>query len=332
MEPQKSFLTEVGELIDRRRANHRAHQVEQPITQPGRVRRLIRWLMPNGGTLLLIALLIATQGVWARNLQSPAAPGPSATTVNYQGRLADSGGTPINGSRAMTFAIYDAATNGNLIWGPETHAAIPVSNGLFSVGLGSQTSGGILTTAWNGDRYLEIQVGGETLSPRELIRSVPIAGMALTVPDSSITTAKLNFPIARLLGQKTCDDCGRPTEINVSIPGGSWIPVKGANNQDIIEVTVTTSGRPVVAQMTSRSLSDPAMVRWCAIAVYQGGTLGRIVHLDGNGVASPDYGCSGSYLFPDLPAGTYTFRALNWFGPEANATWLFQRQIAVFEY
>ena len=182
MEPQKSFLIEMSEVIDQHHAERREHQAEQPITQPGRVRRLIRWLTPNGGTLLLIALLIATQGVWARNLQSPAAPGPSATTVNYQGRLADSGGTPITGTRGMAFAIYDAATGGTLIWGPEAHMAIPVSNGLFSVGLGSQTSGGIPTTTWNGDRYLEISVGGETLSPRELIRSVPIAGMALTVP------------------------------------------------------------------------------------------------------------------------------------------------------
>jgi hypothetical protein len=189
MQPHKSFITKLGELIDQ-------HRAEQPSStaapsRPGRVQRFIRWLMPNGGTLLLIALLIATQGVWARNLQSPAAPGPSATTVNYQGRLADSGGTPINGSRGMEFAIYDAATGGNRMWGPETHAAIPVSNGLFSVGLGSQTSGGIPATAWNGDRYLEIQVGGETLSPRELIRSVPIAGMALTVPDGTIGTGQI---------------------------------------------------------------------------------------------------------------------------------------------
>ncbi|MBN1874897.1 MAG: hypothetical protein JXA33_11760, partial [Anaerolineae bacterium] len=86
----------------------------------------------------------------------------------------------------MSFALYDAATGGALIWGPENHTAVPVSDGLFSVGLGSQTAGGIPTSAWNGDRYLEITVGGETLNPRELIRSVPIAGMALTVPDGAI--------------------------------------------------------------------------------------------------------------------------------------------------
>ncbi len=127
----------------------------------------------------------------ARQLAAPAAPGPSATTVNYQGRLADPAGNPKNGTFGMTFALYDAPTGGNLVWGPESHAAVPVSNGLFSVGLGSQTAGGIPTSAWNGDRYLEITVGGETLAPRELIRSVPIAGMALTVPDGAIGTAQI---------------------------------------------------------------------------------------------------------------------------------------------
>ncbi|NHZ72811.1 MAG: hypothetical protein GWP17_06985 [Aquificales bacterium] len=91
----------------------------------------------------------------------------------------------------MSFALWDAASGGSIVWGPESHSAVPVAAGLFNVGLGSQTSGGIPTTTWNGDRYLEITVSGETLSPRELIRSVPIAGMALTVPDGSITLSQL---------------------------------------------------------------------------------------------------------------------------------------------
>ena len=74
---------------------------------------------------------------------------------------------------------------------PEVHV-VDVTDGLFSVGLGSQTSGGIPTNVWDGDRYLEITVGGETLSPRELIRSVPIAGMALTVPDGAIGSKQMS--------------------------------------------------------------------------------------------------------------------------------------------
>lgn len=156
-------------------------------------RWLARQMVPNVGTLLLVGLLILTANVWARPLLNPGyVAGPSATTVNYQGRLADSGGTPLNGTYGMTIALWDAPTEGNLLF-VENHAAVPVSNGLFSVGLGSQTSGGIPTSTWNGDRYLEIAVGGETLSPRELIRSVPIAGMALTVPDGAITQEKAPF-------------------------------------------------------------------------------------------------------------------------------------------
>jgi hypothetical protein len=134
--------------------------------QRGRLRRFLLWLTPNGGTLLLMAVLALTQRVWARPQLSPASvPSPGATTVNYQGRLADNGGNPLDGTHGMSFALWDASTGGNLVWGPESHAAVPVREGLFSVGLDSQTSGGIPTSVWNGDRYLEITVGGETLSP-----------------------------------------------------------------------------------------------------------------------------------------------------------------------
>lgn len=61
--------------------------------------RVLRWLTPKGGTLLLIAALILTQNVWARTEQSTAnAPGPCAMTVNYQGHLANIGGAPLDGS------------------------------------------------------------------------------------------------------------------------------------------------------------------------------------------------------------------------------------------
>jgi hypothetical protein len=188
MNEPKGLLTELGEAIDRYRAGQRAAQRERGVgaSRPSRLSSVLRWLLPNGGTLLLIAILLLTQNAWARPAASPTAPGPSATTVNYQGRLADSGGAPLDGSYGMNFSLWDAPSSGSLVWGPESHAAVPVSEGLFSVGLGSQTSGGIPTSVWNGDRYLEITVGGETLSPRELIRSVPIAGMALTVPDGAI--------------------------------------------------------------------------------------------------------------------------------------------------
>ncbi|MCP4542589.1 MAG: hypothetical protein GY832_36165, partial [Chloroflexi bacterium] len=143
MNASKSLLTRLGETFDEYRADRRCH-AQDPPPERGRPRRFLRWLMPNGGILLLVAVLIATAQVWAKPLTSPnGALGPSATTVNYQGRLADSGGTPLDGTYGMSFALWDAATGGSIVWGPEAHPAVPVSEGLFSVGLGSQTGGGI---------------------------------------------------------------------------------------------------------------------------------------------------------------------------------------------
>jgi len=192
MDEQKGFLTMLAETIDRYRAQKRAQRQGNALDHTPSLRRFLHWMVPNGGTILLVLVLILTQQVWARPLQQEVnVPGPSATTVNYQGRLADAAGNPLDGTYGMSFSLWDDPSAGTVRWGPENHPAVPVSDGLFSVGLGSQTSGGIPTTTWDGDRYLEITVGGETMSPRELIRSVPIAGMALTVPDGAITREKI---------------------------------------------------------------------------------------------------------------------------------------------
>jgi hypothetical protein len=169
---------------------------EHSKTLQGRVKlgALVRQLVPNIGTLVLVGLMLLGANAWAKpGAISPNAPGPSASTVNYQGRLADNTGAPLTGTYSMTFALHDAPSAGALVWGPEIHVAVPVSDGLFNVGLGSQTEGGIPTSVWQGDRYLEVEVGGETLSPRELIRSVPVAGLALTVPDGAIQQTQAPF-------------------------------------------------------------------------------------------------------------------------------------------
>ena len=40
--------------------------------------------------------------------------------INYQGQLTQAGGKPLpTADYALTFSIYDAATSGNAIWGPQ---------------------------------------------------------------------------------------------------------------------------------------------------------------------------------------------------------------------
>lgn len=67
--------------------------------------------------------------------------------VNYQGRLANPDGSPLpTADYTLTFNIYDAATNGALVCGPQVFDGfaaqghgprIPVVQGYFNVMLGS---------------------------------------------------------------------------------------------------------------------------------------------------------------------------------------------------
>ena len=66
---------------------------------------------------------------------------------------------------------------------------VNIQNGLFNILLGQLTAipGACLT----GDTYLELQVNGQTLTPRELLTSVAFAVEAKTVPDGAVTAVKI---------------------------------------------------------------------------------------------------------------------------------------------
>jgi hypothetical protein len=147
--------------------------------------RLIKYLLPNLGALIILPLFILAQQVGAAPWRAPAAVPSSTTTVNYQGRLFDNSGDPVNGNVTLVFSLYDQASGGNRKWGPETHTGVPVSDGLFSVLLGSRTVDGIPQSALGGDLWLEVSVNGETLSPREQLGAVPYAIWSLNGADNS---------------------------------------------------------------------------------------------------------------------------------------------------
>ena len=91
--------------------------------------------------------------------------------INYQGRLTDTNGTPLNGAYQLTFRIYDAETAGNLLW-EEAHSGVVIYKGVFSILLGSVTS---LDLSFDKAYFLEIKVGNEVLSPRQRIASAAYA-------------------------------------------------------------------------------------------------------------------------------------------------------------
>lgn len=153
------------------------------------IQRLVKYILPNPGTLLLLLLFLWVQNTGAAPWLAPVAAPSSATTINYQGRLFNSGGSPLDASVNLEFALYSQASGGSPMWGPETHSGVTVSDGLFSVLLGNQVA--IPLSVIGGDLWLETKVNGEVLSPREQLGATMYAMQALTVPDGSITTTKI---------------------------------------------------------------------------------------------------------------------------------------------
>ena len=58
------------------------------------------------------------------------------TKLAQQGRVLDSAGEPLEGTHAMSFSLFDAATDGSSLWTEERSAAF--DSGYYSITLGEQ--------------------------------------------------------------------------------------------------------------------------------------------------------------------------------------------------
>jgi len=84
--------------------------------------------------------------------------------IQYQGRLTDDGGNPLDTTVDLTFAVYNDSLGSVKLWG-ESHSAVAVVDGLFDVMLGQTTTIG--KTVFDGSRrWLGISIdGGGVLQP-----------------------------------------------------------------------------------------------------------------------------------------------------------------------
>ena len=105
--------------------------------------------------------------------------------LNYQGKLTDSLGKPVDGAKQMVFEFYDAATAGNLLAGFSEIQKVTVTKGIFNVLIGSVTAGGVPASVFgNASVYLSAKVEGQPLSPRQRLASVAYAFRAAQADDA----------------------------------------------------------------------------------------------------------------------------------------------------
>ncbi len=139
--------------------------------------------------------------------------------INFQGRLAKPDGSRlVTADHELRLALYDAPTNGNLIWGPQVFDGaigaghgprVPVVQGYFNVMIGPVDAGGrSILDAFNGSqRFVQVSVSNRPpIQPRQQILAAPFALQAAngSPPGSIIAFGGTNVPAGWML----CD--GRP--------------------------------------------------------------------------------------------------------------------------
>ncbi len=91
--------------------------------------------------------------------------------INYQGRLMDSVGNPVNTSASVHIRVYTDETGGSPVW-QQSIPGVVVLDGLCDFAFGDSE---FVTALTNEACWMELTIDGETFSPRQRLLSVPYA-------------------------------------------------------------------------------------------------------------------------------------------------------------
>jgi hypothetical protein len=101
--------------------------------------------------------------------------------INYQGKLTDSRGEPLNGTYSMRFDLYNSSSGGSSLWNETQN--VNVNSGMYDVHLGASATLPATLFAANDILYLQVSIRNssgvyEALSPRQRLTSSPYAMQA----------------------------------------------------------------------------------------------------------------------------------------------------------
>jgi len=101
--------------------------------------------------------------------------------INYQGRLTDANGNPVTGSKNFAISIYDAATNGTLLY-TETIGAVTLDdNGVYSFQFGGTGTSNTLVTE------TVATTNGTATTFQKVLDNSPVVANSVSVTDGTYT-------------------------------------------------------------------------------------------------------------------------------------------------
>lgn len=183
--------------------------------------------------------------IGATDTLTPQAVLATPALINFQGALADSGGSPVaDGNYSVVFTIWDAASGGTSVW-TETQSVFS-SDGRFNTLLGSVNP--VTDAVFNGTtRYLGMAVDSDPeMTPRTALVSVPYAVRVSTVDGAS--GGNIIGKVAIGPGHTLTGDSATITGGSSNTATGIWATVAGGKqNSATLEYATVSGGRLNVA-------------------------------------------------------------------------------------
>jgi len=160
--------------------------------------------------------------------------------MNYQGRLLDESGTPVNGNVEVAVAIYTNDEGGVSVYS-EAVGQVAVQNGIYTFGFGTNTSP-VSSALLNPECWLELSIDGSPLSPRQKLLAVPYAVRSREVETVSTNTS---FSVAVVPGSAL--QPGAATS-NTLAAGAVWVVHLG---DDVDARYVAVAGDVMLGPLTN---------------------------------------------------------------------------------
>ncbi len=230
--------------------------------------------------------------------------------ISYQGKLADSSGIAVaDGDYNMEFKLYDAVSNGNLLWTETRSGAnkVTVTDGLFSVQLGSIAA--LSSVNFNQPLWLSVNIGGTgtpswdgEMTPRKPMGSVPAAFVAGVAYGLDATYATSTYATStRIYAGASLNVATTSSAAALAVQGSALL----SGNLGLANLTAT--GTATVGALSVGALSGPLQ----AIAGVVSATSTMSVGYGGTGLSTaPTYG----QVLVGNASGGYTLTATSSLG------------------
>lgn len=178
------------------------------------------------------------------------------TAFSYQGELLQNN-APVTANVDMVFSLFDAASSGNQL-GPAlqftaaTSNAVVVANGIFTATL---DFGPTFNTLVSDQRWLQVSINGNVLSPRTQIQSAPYAlqsqtaEFAYAIQNASVGAAQI---VPTQVQARVTGSCAAGSSIRVVAQDGSVTcqAAGGSGTVTSVATDATLTGGPITTSGT----------------------------------------------------------------------------------